>query len=137
MRAGLLLIEDVETLLELDFRAHHRLRLEDGLDVAGILVLVLDQAEFGQRERAGHDLWMIAAENDAQRHAGVLVGVGRRLDTLDQYLVDAAADRGDGHHVDLHAVLPGEARLLIGLAQVLVAVADEDDALGGPFGERR
>src|SRR5690349_25142800 len=38
--------------------------------------------------------------------------------------------------VDLDAVLPGQAGLLLGAAEVLVAVADEDDAVSGLLRER-
>ena len=69
------------------------------------------------------------------RQARTLLGQRRRLDALDQHLVLVAAAGGERHHVDLHAVLPGDAGLLLGLAEVLVAVADEDDALAGALGE--
>ncbi len=58
------------------------------------------------------------------------------LDALDQHLVRIAVAGGRGQHVDLDAVLPGDARLLLRLADVLVAVADEDDTLGSAFGKR-
>jgi hypothetical protein len=68
-------------------------------------------------------------------HAGALVDQGRGLERFDQHLVLVVPARGDREHVDLDAVLAGDAGLLLGLAQVLVAVADQHDALACTLGE--
>ena len=79
---------------------------------------------------------VVAADQDADRHLRALLDQRRRLDALDQHFLLVALPGGQRHHVDLHVQRPGQSRLLLGVAEVLVAVADEDDALAGALGER-
>src|SRR5439155_9560074 len=73
----------------------------------------------------------------AQQHSnGELSALLRErggLHALDHDFVLVAID--DRHDVDLHAVELGDAGLLESIAQILVAVTDENDALGSSLGE--
>src|SRR5206468_5812612 len=76
---------------------------------------------------------VIAAEQNADGHTGTLFSLRRGFDALHQHFGVVAVD--DGQDIDLHAVAFGDLGLLFGVAEVLVAVADENDAFGSSFRE--
>ena len=78
---------------------------------------------------------MGVANQHADRQPCPLRGLLRGLDGLDQYFVRVSIPFCQRDHIDLHAVLPGEIRLLFGIAKVLVAIGDENDALARVFRE--
>ncbi len=120
-------VVDVEARPQLDLGFEDRHALENRLIVDHV------EAGLGQLQAADDDIRMEAAQDDANGQARILVGMRRHFDAIDQHFVGIAVARGERDDIDLHAVLPGDARLLLGLADVLVAVADEDDALGRAF----
>src|SRR5262249_38027956 len=58
------------------------------------------------------------------------------FDSLHEDLVFVLVAGCQGDNVNLHAVLPGNLGLLLGVAQVFVAVADQNNALTSPFRKR-
>ena len=85
-----------------------------------------------QFERADDDAtWVRIANQDADRQSGPLGGLRRRFDGLDQHFILVPISFAKRNDVDLHAVLLGQIGLLFRVAEVLVAVREQDDALAG------
>jgi hypothetical protein len=99
--------------------------------------LAIDQVEagFGQLQTTDHGLRVKTAQHDANGQGGILVGLRRHLDSINKNFIGIAVSGGQRDHIDLHAVLAGDACLLLRLANVFIAVTDEHDALSGPLGK--
>src|SRR6516165_3711568 len=80
-------------------------------------------------------LRMKTADDDAHRQTRIFFRQRRCLNAFDEDFILVLSARRDRHDIDLHAVLLGDAGLLLGAPQVFVAVGDQDDAFAGSFRE--
>ncbi len=106
---------------------------DDDLGLRRRRLLPLD--DLFEDEPADDEIGVVTADEHANRHAGALLDDRRRLDALDEHLILVGLSGGQRQDVDLDAERMSETGLLLGVAEVLVAVADEDDALAGIVGE--
>ena len=86
-------------------------------------------------QRAIDRAWIIAADEHGDRQPRAEFRLGGRLDLLYQDFILVTVTGRQGNHVDLDAIEPGQAGLLLGVAEVFVAVAQKNNAFACPFRE--
>ena len=96
----------------------------------------LAAADLPERQRARDRVRVVAPDEDPNGKPGALLDLRRRFDALNEHFVLVSVAGGKGDNIDLNVVPLGDPRLRLGAAEILIAVADQYDALAGSLRKR-